>query len=155
MIRNLYWQQKASVRLESGLTEWTDIKRGVRQGCVISPDIFNLYSEAILRQIEGMPGIRVGGININNIRYADDTVLIATSQKNLQMLVDKVKTASEEMGLHINKDKTKVMVVSKRVNSTKCTIRVDSDVIEQVDRFRYLGSIVTADGRSKNEVRRR
>ena len=77
MIRNLYWDQSAAVRIGGELSEYTLIKRGVRQGCVMSPDLFNIYSEMILRNLENYPGVKINGENINNIRYADDTVLIA------------------------------------------------------------------------------
>ena len=80
VIRNLYWDQSAAVRIGGELSEYTLIKRGVRQGCVMSPDLFNIYSEMILRNLENYPGVKINGENINNIRYADDTVLIADSE---------------------------------------------------------------------------
>ena len=88
VIRNLYWDQSAAVRIGGELSEYTLIKRGVRQGCVMSPDLFNIYSEMILRNLENYPGVKINGENINNIRYADDTVLIADSEENLQRLLE-------------------------------------------------------------------
>ena len=82
-IRNLYWEQTAAVRVDSELSEWTKIERGVRQGCVLSPDLFSLYSEIILREVEDLHGVLVNGVNINNIRYADDTVLISETETGL------------------------------------------------------------------------
>ena len=102
IIRNLYWDQKAAMRVEGELSPFTEIKRGVRQGCVMSPDLFNIYSEMILREISDIEGIRVGGYNMNNLRYADDTVLISDSQEGLQALIDKVGTESEKKGLLLN-----------------------------------------------------
>ena len=81
VIRNLYWNQSAAVRIGGELSEYKLIKRGVRQGCVMSPDLFNIYSEMILRNLENYPGVKINGENINNIRYADDTVLIADSKE--------------------------------------------------------------------------
>ena len=81
VIRNLYNEQKAAVRVENKLTDIVDIKRGVRQGCVLSPDLFSLYGEVILRDLVALPGFKIGGRNLNNIRYADDTVLIADSEQ--------------------------------------------------------------------------
>ena len=84
IIQNLYYEQEVSLRVGNAETETIPIKKGVRQGCVASPDLFNFYQEMIMRVTTNMAGIKVGGININNIRYADDTALIATSQVNLQ-----------------------------------------------------------------------
>ena len=80
VIRNLYWNQEAAVRHDGEYSEFCKIKRGVRQGCVLSPDLFNLYSENIIRSIEEVKGIIIGGYNLNNLRYADDIVLIADSR---------------------------------------------------------------------------
>ena len=86
MIRNLYWDQSAAARICGELSLYKLIKRGVRQGCVMPPDLFNIYSEMILRNLEYYPGVKINGENINNIRYAGDTVLIADSEENLQRL---------------------------------------------------------------------
>ena len=77
LIRDLYRDKMAAIRIDGEISEWTEIKRGVRQGCVMSPYLFSLYSEIIMREISDMKGIIVGGQNINNLRYADDTVLLA------------------------------------------------------------------------------
>ena len=84
LITNLYWDQLAAVNIDNNLTSWIKIKRGVRQGCVLSPELFAIYGEIILRSIIGIEGISIGGVNINNIRYADDTVIIADSAEKLQ-----------------------------------------------------------------------
>ena len=99
MIENVYWNQKAAIKIEGEQSEWVDIKRGVRQGCVMSPDLFSLYGEFIMREAEGEGGVKVGGQNVNNKRYADDTVLIADGEEKLQRLLQNVHTASEEKGL--------------------------------------------------------
>ena len=97
VIRNLYWDQSAAVRIGGELSGYKLIKRGVRQGCVMSPHLFNIYSEMILRNLENYPGVKINGENINNIRYADDTVLIADSAENLQRLLDITIEKSEEI----------------------------------------------------------
>ena len=91
LIRNLYWSQQAAVNIDNNLTLWIEIKRGVRQGCVLSPDLFSIYGEIILRSTMDMDGIRVGGVNINNIRYAYYAVIIADTPEKLQALMDTVK----------------------------------------------------------------
>ena len=89
MNKNLYWKQTAAVKVEDQLSDWIKIKRGVRQGCVLSPDLFSLYSEIILRKVEDMHGVVINGRNVNNTRYAEDTVLIAETEKDLQHILDK------------------------------------------------------------------
>ena len=81
VLRNLYWDQTAAVRVGGELSEYTNIKRGMRQGCVMSPDVFNLYSEVILRNLDGSEGLKANGENLNNLRYADDTSLLAGSEE--------------------------------------------------------------------------
>ena len=87
-MKNLYWDQQAAVRVNSIISEYVEIARGVRQGCVLSPDLFSLYTEMIMRHIKEMEGIRVGGVNVNNLRYADYTALLANEEKKLQDLLD-------------------------------------------------------------------
>ncbi|GFR92248.1 endonuclease-reverse transcriptase [Elysia marginata] len=84
VVRNLYWDQNAATRIDDEISEYKPIKRGVRQGCVLPPDFFKIYSEMILRNIYDLKGIRIGGVNINNLRYADDTVLMAESERRVQ-----------------------------------------------------------------------
>ena len=98
VIGNLYWDQKAEVRIDSELSDFKPIKRGVRQGCVMSPDLFSVYSEKSLRNIEDCQEMKINGQNLNNLRYADDTVLMAESDDQLQKLLDIVVLESEKLG---------------------------------------------------------
>ena len=152
LVKNLYWNQRASVKIEEEYSESVEVKRGVRQGCVMSPDLFSLYGEFIMREAEDVGGLKVGGQNINNIRYADDTVLIADSEEGLQRLLQKVKEASEGKGLNINVSKTECMVVSKKLERVGCNLELDGIRIKQVDQFCYLGSWITSDGRCDKEI---
>ena len=155
IIRNLYWDQKAAMRVEGELSPFTEIKRGVRQGCVMSPDLFNIYSEMILREISDIEGIRVGGYNMNNLRYADDTVLISDSQEGLQALIDKVGTESEKKGLLLNVKKTECMLITKKSNNTIIDLKYKGMSIKQVHKFKYLGCEITSDGRWHTEIIKR
>ena len=108
-----------------------------------------------MRALESMPGIKVGGYNMNNIRYAHDTVLIADNEKELQEMLDTVVRESEKKGLSLNKKKTEVMVISKKTCTPACNIVMNGTVLKQVHKFNYLGSLITSDGRCINEIKRR
>ena len=112
LLRNLYAGQESTVRTGLGPTDWFQIGKGVCQGCILSPCLFNLYAEYIMRNAglkEIQTGIKIAGRNINNLRYADDTTLIAESEEELRSLLIKVKEESEKVGLRLNIQKTKIM----------------------------------------------
>ena len=112
LLRNLYAGQDATVRTGHGTTDWFQIGKGVRQGCILSPCLFNFYAEYIMRNAgleEAQAGIKITGKNINNLRYADDTTLMAESEEELKSLLMKVKEESEKVGLKLNIQKTKIM----------------------------------------------
>ena len=109
--RNLYAGQEATVRTGHGTTDWFQIGKGVRQGCILSPFLFNLYAEYIMRSAgleEAQAGIKIEGRNINNLRYADDTTLMAESEE-LKSLLMKVKEESKKASLKFNIQNTKIM----------------------------------------------
>ena len=111
LLRNLYAGQEATVRTGHGRTDWFQTRKGVRQGCILSPCLFNLYAEYIMKNTgldDAQAGIKVSGRNINNLRYADDTTLMAESEE-LKSLLMKVKEESEKVGLKLNIHKTKIM----------------------------------------------
>jgi len=113
-MQRLYKGQQASVRVEGSLSDWFAIKKGVRQGCLVSPVSFNCYSEYIMRESADdltLIGVTFSGRTMNNLRYADDILLIAQSPRALQTLLDKVVAVSGEYGLEINTKKTKVMAI--------------------------------------------
>ena len=102
LLRNLYASQEATVRTGYGTTDWLQIGKGVHQGCILSPCLFNLYAECIMRNAgleEAQAGIKIAGRNINNLRYAEDTTLMAESEEELKSLLMKVKEESEKAGL--------------------------------------------------------
>ena len=112
LLRNLYADQEATVRTGHGTTDWFQIGKGVCQGCILSPGLFNFYAEYIMRNAvleEAQAGIMIAGRNINNLRYVDDTTLMAGSEEELNSLLMKVKEESEKVGLKLNNQKTKTM----------------------------------------------
>ena len=112
LLRNLYAGQEPTVRTRHGTTDWFQIEKGVRQGCILSSCLFNLYAEYIVRNAgldEAKAGIKIAGTNINNLRYADDTTLMAESEEELKSLLMKVKEEREKTDLKLNVQKTKIM----------------------------------------------
>ena len=158
LIINLYQEQLAAVRLESGLTDWFPVKRGVRQGCILSPPIFSMYTETIMRKVEAdgeltsFNAVEMLGKEAKELRYADDTVLFAQTPEGLRRLLQSVKTHSESSGLYLTAKKTKIMDLDK---SPTTTIDVDGEQLENVNNFVYLGSRMDADGKSSPDIRRR
>ena len=111
-LKNLYAGQEATVRTGHGTTDWFQIGKGVCQGCILSPCLFNFYAEYIMRNTwleEAQAGIKIAGRNINNLRYADDGILMAESEEEIKSLLMKVKEESEKGGLKFNIQKTKIM----------------------------------------------
>ena len=111
-LENLYADQEETARTEHGTTDWLQIGKGVRQGCILSPCLFNLYAEYIMRNAgldEAQAGIKIARRNINNLRYTDDTTLMAESEAELKSLLMKVKEESEKVALKLNIQKTKIM----------------------------------------------
>ena len=117
LLRNLYAGQEATVRTGHGTTDWFQIGKGVREGCILSPCLFNLYAENIMRNAgleEAQAGIKIAKRNINNLRYADDTILMIERKEELKSLLMKVKEESEKVGLKLNIQKTKIMIFAMK-----------------------------------------
>ena len=115
LLRNLYASQEETVRTGHVIKDWFQIGKGVRQGCILSPCLFNSYAEYIMQNAwleEAQAGIKIAGRNINNLRYADDTTLMAESEEELKCLLMKVKEESEKAGLKLNIQKTKIVASS-------------------------------------------
>ena len=133
LLRNLYAGQEATVKTRHGTTDWFQIGKGVRQGCILSPCLFYLYAEYIMRNAgldEAQAGIKIAVRNINNLRYADDTTLMAESEEELKSLLMKVKEESETVGLKLNIKKTKIMA-SGPITSWQ----IDGETMETVTDF--------------------
>ena len=133
LLRNLCAGQEATVRTGHGTTDWFRIGKGVCQGCILSPCLSNLYAEYIMRNAglqEAQAGIKIAGRNINNLRYADDTTLMAESKEELKSLLMKVKEKSEKVGLKPNIQKTKIMA-----SSPITSWQIDGETMETVTDF--------------------
>ena len=141
--------QEATVRTVHGTTDWFQIGKGIRQGCIVSPCLFNLCAEYTMRNAglkEAQAGIKIAGRNINNLRYADNTTLMAESEEELKSLLMKMKEESEKVGLKLNIQKTKIMATSP------ITLwRIDRETV--ADYF-LRGSKITADGGCSHEIKR-
>ena len=151
-MRNLYASQEATVRTGRGTTDWFQIRKGVHQGCILSPCLFNLYAECVMRNAgldEAQAGIKIAGRNINNLRYRDDTTLMAESAEELKSLLMKVKEKSEKVGLKLSTQKTKIMA-----SGSITSWQIDRETMETVSDFIFLGSKITADDDCSHEIKR-
>ena len=152
LLRNLYAGQEATFSTVHGTKDWFQIRKGVCQGCILSPCLFNLYAEYIMQNVkldEAQAGIKTAGRNINSLRYADDTTLTAESKEELKSLLMKVKEESEKVGLKFNIQKAKIMA-SGPITSWQ----IDGETMETVTDFIFLGSKIIADGECSHEIQR-
>ena len=150
-MRNLYASQETAVRTEYETTDCFQIGKGVHQGCILSPCLFNFYAEYIMKNgvEEEQAGIKIAGRNINNLRYADDTTLMAESEEELKSFLRKVKEESEKVGLKLNIQKTKSMVSGPIISW-----QIDGETVETVTDSIFWGSKITADGDCSHEIKR-
>ena len=149
-MRNLYAGQEATVRTGHEETNWFQIGKGVRQGCILSPCLFNLYAEYIMQDAgldEAQAGIKVSRRNISNLRYTTDTTLMIESEEELRSLLMKVKEESEKVDLKLNIQKTKIMASGP---ITSC--QIDGETVTD---YIFGGSKITAEGDCSHEIKRR
>ena len=152
LLKNLYAGQEAAVRTGHGTIDWFQIGKGVCQGCILSPCLFNFYAEYIMRNTgleEAQTGIKISRRNINNLRYADDITLMAKSEEELKSLLMKVKEESEKLGLKFNIHTTNIMA-----SGLITSLEIDGETVETVADFIFLGSKITADGDCNHEIKR-
>ena len=152
LLRNLYADQKATVRTGHGTTDCFQTGKGVHQGCILSPCLFNLYAEYIMRNAgleKAQAGIKITRRNINNLRYADDTTLMAEREEELKSLLIKVKEESEKVGLKLNIQKTKIMA-----SSPSTSFQINGETMGTVADFIFGSSKITAGGDCSHEIKR-
>ena len=155
LLRNLYAGQEATVRTGHGTTDWFQIGKGVHQGCILSPCLFNLYAKYSVRNSgleEAQARIKISRRNTNNLRYTDDTTLMAESKEELKSLLMKVKEETEKVGLKLNIQQTKTMA-----SSPITSWQIGGETVETVADFDFIfwGSEFTADGDGSHEIKRR
>ena len=155
LIKSLYWNQYAVVKTADGKSRRICIRRGVRQGCIISPILFNLYSEYMMKELEdNINGIKIGGKNYTNLRYADDAVFVSDQEAELQTIITSLCEICKEYGMDVNVKKTKTMVLNKS-GKTQCSVTANGTKLEQVSQYKYLGSCITEDGRCEQDIKTR
>ena len=159
LIEELYSEQQSAVRIDSGTTDWFSVSKGVRQGCIMSPQLFSVYTESIMREVEEEQNnseydeLSVGGTKITELRYADDTALFSTTPEGLNNLVQAVNKHSAAYKLSINAAKTKIMELDKWQENTN--IVIDNINIERVQSFQYLGAMFTTNGDGASNIKQR
>jgi len=155
LLEDLYSKSVSAVRVDGELTEWFSVTVGVRQGCNLSPYLFNLLLEAMMKEaLKNVDaGVAISGQVINNLRFADDIDLIAESPQQLQDITNKVHESSKRFGLKINEKKTKTMTIGKTHEEIR--ILLDNIQLEQVTNFVYLGSQITEDAECEQDIKRR
>lgn len=155
LVKNLYDASEAVVKIDNTLSGKCRIRKGVRQGCVLSPLLYNVYSEVVMRNVleswDG--GVKIGGKRFSNLRFADDTLLIAGSPEELQGILHRLQGVSLEYGLKININKTKIMIIDRDNENQRQPEKIGD--FEVVDKFVYLGSMLHKSGSCEFEVRRR
>ena len=152
LLRNLYAGQKATVRTGHSITDWFQIGKGACQGCLLSPCLFNLNAESIMRNTgleEAQAAIKIARRNINNLKYADDTTLMAESEEELKSFLMKMQEEIEKDGLKLNLQKTKIMA-----SGPSTSWQIDGETVETVSDFILGGSKITADGDCSQEIKR-
>jgi hypothetical protein len=153
LVMNLYLQQKSVAKVGHDYSEESDMGRGVRHGCCLSPLLFTVYAEAMMAEaMEGVEeGIKVGEKMLNDARFADDQGMVARSETGLQEIMDRLNVTAEQYGMRINAKKTKVMKVSRTTGEE--VIMINGYKKEQGHSFKYLGRTMIEDGRCKKEIR--
>ena len=151
LIQSLYTDQNAKIRWNASHTSPFNITKGVRQGCILSPHLFSIYTEQVMRDSDtDIQGIKVGGRKVSNLRYADDTALCAQGHQEASFLINNVNNVGKEKSLKLNVKKTKTFYIGKEENYVP--IQIDNEELERVEHFKYLGSNKTSDAYCTKDV---
>ena len=160
-VKSLYVGSKACVRVGNEVSEWFPVRVGLRQGCVMSPWLFNLYIDGVVREVNARApgrGLKLvhGNDNeweLNQLLFADDTVVVADSERKLCQLVTEFGRVCERRKLRVNVGKSKVMRCTRNEDGAILNVMLNGEALEEVDQFKYLGSVIAANGGVEADVR--
>ena len=152
----MYPKQTVTINIAGEDSEPGIVGRGVRQGCSLSPILFNIYAEAMMKEsLEYLEeGIKVGGEVVKTIRFADDKAVVCSTKEGLQRMISEIDRATERYGMKINTSKTKVMRIARR-QGPPINIMIGNEPVGEVSQFKYLGSIITQEGNCSMEIKSR
>ena len=154
-IRSMYLGSQACVRASGKMSGWFPITQGVRQGCVMSPWLFNVFMDGIIREVKEnlQGGVQLTTTNVQMLLFADDVVMVTEKKDDMQRNLDEMKKVMEKWGMKMHWGKTKVMVVSR--TEEECKLSIEGEDIEDVKKLKYLGAMISADGRCDEEIEQR
>ncbi|TKS65493.1 LINE-1 reverse transcriptase -like protein [Collichthys lucidus] len=152
-IRSLYSRCQSLVRIAGSKSDLFPVRVGLRRGCPLSPVLFITFMDRISRRSQGVEGLRFGGLRIGSLLFADDLVLLASSERDLQLSLEQFAAECEAAGMRISTSKSEAMVLSRK--RVECSLRVGDEILPQVEEFKYLGVLFTSEGRMEREIDRR
>ncbi|KAK0133440.1 LINE-1 reverse transcriptase [Merluccius polli] len=152
-VRSLYDRCQSLVRIAGNKSDLFPVRVGLRQGCPLSPILFIIFMDRISRHSQGVEGVRFGDLRIGSLLFADDVVLMASSDRDLQLSLDRFAAECEAVGMRISTSKSESMVLNRK--RVECTLRVGDEILPQVEEFKYLGVLFTSEGRMEREIDRR
>ncbi|KAK0136738.1 LINE-1 reverse transcriptase [Merluccius polli] len=152
-VRSLYDRCQSLVRIAGYKSDLFPVRVGLRQGCPLSPILFIIFMDRISRHSQGVEGVRFGDLRIGSLLFADDVVLMASSDRDLQLSLDRFAAECEAVGMRISTSKSESMVLNRK--RVECTLRVGDEILPQVEEFKYLGVLFTSEGRMEREIDRR
>ncbi|KAK0135463.1 LINE-1 retrotransposable element ORF2 protein [Merluccius polli] len=152
-VRSLYDRCQSLVRIGGNKSELFPVRVGLCHGCPLSPILFIIFMDRISRRSQGVEGVRFGDLRIRSLLFADDVVLLAPSDRDLQLSLDRFAAECKAAGMRISTSKSESMVLNRK--RVECTLRVGDDILPQVEEFKYLGVLFTSEGRMEREIDRR